>query len=213
MKVIVGLGNPGSKYNETRHNIGFKIIDAFQSHYNISLASKKQYQALLYMGNIQFQDMSEKIILVKPQTFMNLSGKTVQAITTFFKLKTEDMIIIHDELSLPFGTVKCKRSGGHAGHNGLRDISGKIGSNYHRLRFGVNRPPAGWDTANYVLAKWTKSEKEQLPSHIDRSVDILHSWCFDGIEKTMNHYHEHEKQIKHYTIIILKKVFNTIILL
>ena len=83
MKVIVGLGNPGSKYNETRHNIGFKIIDAFQSHYNISSASKKQYQALLYMGNIQFQDMSEKIILVKPQTFMNLSGKTVKGCSTF----------------------------------------------------------------------------------------------------------------------------------
>ena len=194
MKVIIGLGNPGSKYEETRHNIGFKIIDSFANRYFFP-SFKKDFHAFISSGSIHHQDVSgqnasHKIIVVKPQTFMNLSGKTVQSMKTFYKLQIEDMIIVHDELSLPFATLRCKRNGGHAGHNGLRDISSKIGTNYHRLRFGIGRPPAGWDTASYVLAKWTKNENDALVTNIDRAVDMLHSWCFDGIEKTMNSFHQ-----------------------
>lgn len=194
MKVIFGLGNPGNKYDETRHNIGFKIIDSFANRY-LFPSFKKDFHAFISSTSIHHKDLSgqeisQKIIVVKPQTFMNLSGKTVQSMKTFYKLQPEDMIVVHDELSLPFGTLRCKRSGGHAGHNGLRDISNKIGVNYHRLRFGVGRPPSGWDTANYVLAKWTKSESETLSVNIDRAVDMLHSWCFDGIETTMNTFHQ-----------------------
>ena len=195
MKILIGLGNPGSKYTETRHNIGFRVIDEFAHIYSFP-PFKKQFDAhisthtLTFMNDATKANTSEKIVVAKPQTFMNLSGKTVQALTTFYKVPLEDIIVIHDELSLPFGTVRCKRKGGHAGHNGLRDISSRIGAEYHRLRFGINRPPQGWDTANYVLAKWTKEENESLAALTNSCVDMLHSWCFEGIDTTMNRFHQ-----------------------
>ena len=195
MKILIGLGNPGSKYNETRHNIGFTIIDSFANAYSFP-TWKKQFDAYISTHTLSYIDpttkttKSEKVAIAKPQTFMNLSGKTVQALKTFYKSPSEDVIVIHDELSLPFGTVRCKRNGGHAGHNGLRDISSRIGSEYHRLRFGINRPPEGWDTANYVLAKWNKDEQTSLQTYVDHSIDMLYSWCFEGIDITMNRFHQ-----------------------
>ena len=189
MKILIGLGNPGNKYTGTRHNIGFRIIDHFAS-YHYFPSFKKQFHGLVSTKKIERNNSSQKIVLVQPQTFMNLSGKTVQSLLSFFKEPIENVIVIHDELSLPFGTLRCKRNGGHAGHNGLRDISAKVGSNYPRLRFGINRPPAGWDTANYVLAKWTKDENAQLDSSLDEAIEMLYFWCFEGIDKTMNIYHQ-----------------------
>jgi PTH1 family peptidyl-tRNA hydrolase len=189
MKIIIGLGNPGSKYTGTRHNIGFRIIERFAKQYYFPTL-KKQYHGLVSTKSLECNSKSQKIVIVQPQTFMNLSGKTVQSILSFFKIPLEDIIVVHDELSLSFGTLRCKRSGGHAGHNGLRDISAKVGTNYQRLRFGINRPPQGWDTANYVLAKWSKEEASQLDSHIDLAVEMLYSWCFEGIDNTMNIYHQ-----------------------
>lgn len=158
MYLVVGLGNPGLKYLNTRHNIGFDVVMELASRNCVDLPSKKKSNSLVSDVRIG----NENCILALPQQFMNRSGQPVASLMAYFKIPLKKVIVVHDELDIPFGTIKLKQQGGHGGHNGLRDIIQHIGKEFIRLRVGVGRPPKGWDTANFVLGRWSKVEMDGL---------------------------------------------------
>ncbi len=149
MKLIVGLGNPGAKYEKTRHNAGFMALDLITD----NLDWKSRFESL-----IAFQTKEDtKIVFLKPLTYMNLSGVPVQLVLNFYKIRNKDLIILHDDIDLPLGTVKLKENGGHAGHNGIRSIQEKIGQNFVRVRIGVGRPETN-NVSGYVLDEFPDEE-------------------------------------------------------
>ena len=155
MLLVVGLGNPGTKFANNRHNIGFMAVDEVVRHYSFSTFREK-FQSEMAEGNIA----GEKILAMKPTTYMNGSGRSVQAAAVFYKLAPEDIIVIHDEIDLAGGKVRVKRGGGHAGHNGLRSIHEHIGANYARVRLGVGHPGDKAKVAGHVLRDFAKSERD-----------------------------------------------------
>ena len=182
-KLIVGLGNPGPKYLWTRHNAGFIVLDRFAHLAGIAV-SKKSFSGLYGEGNYK----GERVLLLKPQTFMNLSGRSVAEALRFHKLTTADLLIIHDDLDIPFGQIKFKENGGHGGHNGLRSLHQQLGGgDYPRLRFGINRPQHG-DMADYVLNNFGKQEMADLPQLVDGIVDALEMFLLEGLAKAMSIY-------------------------
>lgn len=168
MKLLVGLGNPGAKYAHNRHNIGFMALDAIASDHGFS-PWKKKFQGALSEGKLG----SEKIILLKPETFMNLSGQSVGEAMRFYKLTPDDVIVFHDELDLAPGKIRVKQGGGHAGHNGLRSMHQHIGDTYSRVRMGIGHPGHKDRVAGYVLHDFAKAEQEWLD-------DVLRGVC-DGV--------------------------------
>ncbi len=173
--LVVGLGNPGPKYNKNRHNIGFRILDHLANDKNISIQSKKKFE----VG--EGLEEGWKIFLLKPLEFMNLSGNAVGEISRMYKIPIENTIILHDELDIPFGSIKTKLGGGTAGHNGLKSISEMLGSNsYARIRFGVGKPPVpGPDISDWVLQNFSEDEEAALPNLIQQSLDKLKVWFYE----------------------------------
>jgi len=174
MKLIVGLGNPGPTYSQTRHNIGFMVIDSLIEELNPNNISKKSFEGELY----KYKDL----LLLKPTTFMNLSGKSVQAVVNFYKINLDDILVIHDEIDIPFGAIKLKKGGGNGGHNGLKSIDSLITKEYNRLRLGVGKPERKEMVASYVLSKFEPKEQEVLDRFIAYSADIAKEW----IDKPLN---------------------------
>jgi len=152
--LFVGLGNPGSKYEDTRHNIGFKVVDKLVSDLNARDISKNAFEGELYRHT--------DTLFLKPHTFMNLSGKSVERVKQFFKIALEDIIVIHDDIDLPFGAVRFKKDGGHGGHNGLRSLDAHIGKAYTRVRIGVGKPQYKSQVADYVLHDFNAEEQQHL---------------------------------------------------
>ncbi len=181
--LIVGLGNIGPEYQDTRHNIGFTVLDA------LAKASNAFFTDNRYGATCEVKVKGHTLILLKPSTFMNLSGMAVRYWMNKEKIELENMLIVVDDLALPFGTLRLKPQGSHAGHNGLRNIQDILGhSNYCRLRFGIgNNFPKG-QQINYVLGKWTEEENQQLPLRVDLAVEMIKSFCLAGIQTTMNQY-------------------------
>lgn len=171
MKLVVGLGNPGSKYETTRHNIGFMIIDSLSNYFDTSLNQEK------FTGNFaKLKYKEQDIILLKPLTFMNLSGSCVFSFIQYFKIKLEDVLIIHDEIDLNFGCVQFKNSGSAAGHNGLKDIFAKTkSSNLTRLRMGVGRSN-NFNTADWVLSNFNYDELLRINNNKDFFVSLVLNW-------------------------------------
>ena len=157
MKLFVGLGNPGKKYTNNRHNIGFMALNQIANDHSFS-PWKNKFQGQITDGKLG----DEKVILLKPETFMNLSGQSVSETIKFYKIKIEDIIVFHDELDLAPAKLRVKISGGHAGHNGLRSIHQHIGADYHRVRMGVGHPGHKDRVANYVLSDFAKSDQNWL---------------------------------------------------
>ena len=158
MKIIVGLGNPTKKYEGTRHNIGFEVIDALADLCGIRVTEKK-HKALCGKGMAG----GARVVLAKPQTFMNLSGESVRALMDFYKAAPEDLLIIYDDIDLPAGSVRIRQSGSGGGHNGMKDIIRHIGTqDIPRIRIGVGGKPQGWDLADYVLARYSSTEDAGL---------------------------------------------------
>ncbi len=178
--VIAGLGNPGPKYQWTRHNAGFLFLDRLAYHENLSI-TRSSFSGLA--GEWKYKD--NRLILLKPQTFMNLSGKAVMQALQFYKLPLTNLIVAHDELDLPFGTVRFKQGGGHGGHNGLRSIMEQLGKDFIRLRIGIGKPLHG-DTSNYVLGNIPPTEMEILPRIMDGGLDMLESMLDHGLPKAMS---------------------------
>jgi len=182
-KLIVGLGNPGPKYLWTRHNAGFIVLDRFASLTGIP-TTKKSFSGLYGEGEFK----GNRLLLLKPQTYMNLSGRSVAEALRFHKLTPCDLIVIHDELDIPFGQIKLKTDGGHGGHNGLRSLHQELGSGeYNRLRIGIGKPLHG-NMADYVLTNFGKDEMSELPRLVDGVVDALEMLIVDGMPKTMSLY-------------------------
>lgn len=157
MKLLVGLGNPGPKYAGNRHNIGFMAVDAIAREHGFG-PWRGKFQSELSEGTLG----TEKVILLKPQTFMNLSGDAVGEAMRFFKLSADDLIVFHDELDLPTGKVRLKHGGGHAGHNGLRSLHRHVGSEYHRVRLGIGHPGHKDQVSAYVLSDFAKADQSWL---------------------------------------------------
>jgi PTH1 family peptidyl-tRNA hydrolase len=169
MILLVGLGNPGLKYQNTRHNAGFLAIDYLVNKFSFEKKSNK-FDSEFFSGEI----FKKKIIAIKPQTFMNLSGLAVQKFTTFYKLTTDQIFVFHDEIDLKIGTHKIKFAGGNAGHNGLKDIDNKIGKNYHRIRIGVGRPEdPRFEVADYVLGKFNPTQRNIIDQEITKISDKI----------------------------------------
>lgn len=181
MHLVVGLGNPGRRYAQTRHNAGFHVVDRLAERWGARV-ERKQFGALVDSVRIG----SAVAVLAEPQTFMNRSGQAVASLKGFYKLEPGDIVVVHDEVDLDFGVVKLKEGGGHGGHNGLRDIQAKLGNNHFvRVRVGVGRPPQGWDTADWVLGKFTSDELSELPDIVDRAADAVELVLKEGAAKAM----------------------------
>lgn len=187
MKLICGLGNPGREYERHRHNIGFMVVDALLGRARAELNQEK-FQARVGQGTLG----GERILFVEPQTYMNLSGRSVAEAARFYKVAVEDVLVIHDELDLPFGRLQLKAGGGAGGHNGLKSIVSSLGADaFIRLRFGIGKPEgpnAKERVAGYVLSNFDDGERRQLEELIGRSTDIAEAWVRDGLATAMNRY-------------------------
>lgn len=181
--MVVGLGNPGRRYERTRHNAGFLVVERLAQRWSIA-ADRKASGALVGDGRVG----DERVTVVRPQSFMNLSGQPTRAMMDFLKIEPPAVVVVHDEVDLPFGAIRCKQGGGHGGHNGLRDLNKHLGPDYLRVRVGVGRPPDGWDTADYVLGTWTDDEAARLPELIDGATDAVEHILRDGIVSAMNRF-------------------------
>ncbi|MDG1014319.1 MAG: aminoacyl-tRNA hydrolase [Flavobacteriaceae bacterium] len=181
--LIVGLGNIGSDYNNTRHNIGFKVVDYLASVNDSSFETKK-------LGDIAtFRFKGRVFILLKPNTFMNLSGKAVKYWIDKHSIHQENLLIITDDLNLPFGSLRLKTKGSDGGHNGLKDIQDKLQtSQYNRLRFGISSDFLDGKQVDYVLGEWTATQLDQLNNRLDRCAAFVKSFVMSGVKNAMNEY-------------------------
>ena len=182
MFLIVGLGNPGAEYSGTRHNVGFMAADALHENYAFG-TFKNKFDGLIAEGKIG----NEKVYLLKPQTFMNLSGNSVVKAASFYKILPQNIVVIHDDMDLPVGKLKAKLGGGAGGHNGLKSIDAAITPNYNRIRIGVGHPQGhGEDVVNYVLGGFSKADKETIFSEIDMISETLPTLLEKGMAAYSN---------------------------
>ena len=182
--LIVGLGNPGLAYRHNRHNVGFMVADALADKLEIPL---KRVKFKAQIGNGKLEDIP--IIIAKPLTFMNKSGEAVAPLVRYFKVPLERLLVIHDDMDLPLGTLRMRPSGGSAGHNGMLSIFDKLGTNaIPRLRVGIGRPPGRMDPADYVLQDFPKSDEELLKMVIAKACEAALAFIITGLEKAMNTY-------------------------
>ena len=192
IRLVVGLGNPGKEYERTRHNAGFWVVERFASSKGIALRKDGKFKALV--GQIPGTSPAGAAWLLLPQSFMNASGQPVQMLAGFFRIKPEEILVVHDELDFPPGVAKMKQGGGIAGHNGLKDISQRLGSHdYWRLRIGVGKPPAGADGADYVLQRPPAEEKEAIDAAIQKALDLLPMMLAGDMQGAMNKLHTEDK--------------------
>ena len=190
MYMIAGLGNPGREYIHTRHNIGFELIDAIAEEYDIGVTSEK-FRALIGKGMINGQ----KVLLVKPQTFMNLSGESIRPLVDYYKIDPEtELIIVSDDITLSPGGIRIRKKGSAGGHNGLKNIIAQLGTeNFSRIRIGVGEKPKGYDLADYVLGHFSKEELVLVQDGIGKAKDALKLILEGNIDQAMNDYNRKEK--------------------
>lgn len=182
--LVVGLGNPGPRYAATRHNVGFSVVDLLALRVGGRFKAHKSRCEIL-----EARLAGEPVVLAKPMSFMNESGGPVVGAARFFKVPVERVIVAHDELDLPFGTLRLKRGGGEGGHNGLRSTSASLGSKeYARVRFGIGRPPGRQDPADYVLREFSGAERKELGFLIDQAADAVELLIAEGLEAAQNQY-------------------------
>ena len=191
MYIIVGLGNPDKQYEGTRHNVGFDVIDKLAAKYNISVDTKK-HRAYIGKGMIEGQ----KVILAKPQTYMNLSGESVFSMTDYYKIAPEEeLLVIYDDISLDVGQLRIRKKGSAGGHNGIKNIIAHLGTmDFPRIKVGVGEKPKGYDLADYVLGKFSKGEQELMEEGYRNAVDAVAAIVRGNIEQAMNQYNKKKKE-------------------
>ena len=183
MKVIVGLGNPGPKYRGTRHNVGFDVVD-----YLAKSPAASAFRSRFAAQVAELSEGGQQILLVKPETFMNLSGRSVRELADFYKLPLNDLLVVCDDINLPLGKLRIRPKGTHGGHNGLRNIQEQLGTNeYSRLRIGVDTPPEE-GAVDHVLGRFRPSERPVIEEAIAAAVQAASVWLSQGIEVCMNRY-------------------------
>ncbi len=186
LKVIVGLGNPGSKYTETRHNAGFWFIEDVAHQYSATFRPDKKFHGEVATVSIAGKD----IWLLKPDTFMNLSGRSVQSLLSFYRITAQQLLVAHDEIDLDPGTAKLKTGGGHGGHNGLRDIINQLGTkDFHRLRIGVGHPGSKDQVVDFVLHNASRDERALIDRDIDDAVAVMPDLASGAYEQAMQTLH------------------------
>jgi len=180
--LIFGLGNKGVEYENTRHNIGFLVVDELAKEFNQEFKSEK----LAYRAEIKYK--GRNLVLLKPTTYMNLSGKAVNYWMQKEKVSTDKIIVIVDDLALPFGSIRIKAKGSDGGHNGISNINQTIGSNYPRIRFGIGNEFSKGQQVDYVLGEWSKEENKSLPERIEKMNEAVKNFVCIGLERTMNFF-------------------------
>jgi peptidyl-tRNA hydrolase, PTH1 family len=190
IRLLIGLGNPGAEYEGTRHNAGFAWVDDASRKLGAMLAPDRSYHGLVARVN-RPADRGGPLWLLQPQTYMNLSGKSVAALARFFKIAPEEMLVAHDELDLPPGQMRLKQGGGAAGHNGLRDMQAQLGSpNFWRLRLGIGHPGVKAEVADYVLRRPTSDDRKAIESTITRSLESLDAMLSGEMTRAMMALHK-----------------------
>lgn len=185
MKWIVGLGNPGRQYAKTRHNVGFMAVDRFADHLGIKMKDNKSFRAFIGEGQAQ----GHKVVLIKPQTFMNLSGEAVRAFRDFYKADVEQLIVLYDDLDTEFGKLRLRYKGSAGGHNGMKSLIQHLGTEqFKRIRLGISRPPVGYGVTDYVLSKFARKEREVLDRMLDDACRALHDALEHPFDKVMAKY-------------------------
>jgi len=186
IRLIVGLGNPGREYETTRHNAGFRWVDEFARAQNINFKNESKFHGLVVRGQLH----GREVLLLKPQTFMNVSGRAVGALAQFYKIAPAEILVVHDELDLPPGVARLKVGGGHGGHNGLKDIIAHLGSkDFWRLRLGIGHPGQGADVAGFVLNDPRPEERELIGEAMRHALDVAHLIIEGKIEAAMLKLH------------------------
>lgn len=181
MKMIVGLGNPGSEYAQTRHNVGFMLVNKLAGDLKINI-TKKKFNALIGETNTK----GEKVILVKPQTYMNLSGDSVAPLVNWYKIRPVDIVVIYDDMDLPLGKLRIRSSGGAGGHNGMKSIINMLGTDqFARMRIGIGR---GQQSVNHVLGKFSPEEREIIATTLEKTVQAVYTWMYQDINTAMNKF-------------------------
>ncbi len=189
--LIAGLGNPGPEYAATRHNIGFLVIDVLAARTGGSLARHKRGHALVAEAKLGTPGSMQRLVLAEPLSFMNESGGPVSALMAFYGIEPDHLVVVHDELDLPFGALRVKLGGGDNGHNGLRSIRRSIGTgDFLRVRAGIGRPPGRQDPAAFVLKPFSAAERADLVGFVDRLADAVESLVEDGLERTQNRFND-----------------------
>jgi len=187
LKIVIGLGNPGSKYEFTRHNIGFRIVDSLARDMGIEFNKVKSYYSLISRGMIN----NHKVMLVKPQTFMNLSGRAVNRVVSYYKIPLQDLLIVYDDLNLELGQVRIRKKGSSGGHKGIESIMQYLNSeDIPRLRIGVGNPSLNYnfDCVSYVLSNFNNDEEDKIAEVIQLSTEAVKTIIEDGFEKAMRKY-------------------------
>lgn len=187
MKAIIGLGNPGRKYKKTRHNVGFRVVDRAAEKLGIDL-KQKQFKSI--MGEAR---ASEKVVLMKPQTYMNVSGEAVKELVSFYKLEPASLLIVYDDLDLPPGRIRLRLKGGAGGHNGIKSVIQHLGErDFNRLRIGIGRPEPGTDVVGHVLTSFSPSEKGEMKQAVEQASDAVLDWLERPFSDVMNSYNHKE---------------------
>ncbi|MBX6389016.1 MAG: aminoacyl-tRNA hydrolase [Frankia sp.] len=183
--LVVGLGNPGPEYAGTRHNAGHLVVAELATRHHATLRSHKARADVA-----QVRIGGAPVVLARPRSYMNVSGPPVAALRAFYKVDPGRIIAVHDELDIPFGSLRMKLGGGDNGHNGLRSVTSALGTrDYLRVRFGIGRPPGRMDPAVFVLREFTPAERKELPFLVDRAADAVESLITNGLEPTQNRFH------------------------
>ncbi|CAM3299670.1 aminoacyl-tRNA hydrolase [Stackebrandtia soli] len=186
--LVVGLGNPGPKYAGNRHNVGFMVADLLSQRIGGRFSRNARTRSEVCEGRLGIG--GPQVVIVKPLTYMNVSGQSVGPLATFFKVPDERIIVVHDELDLPFGVLRLKSGGGEGGHNGLKSISQALGAkSYVRARFGIGRPPGRMDPAAYVLRDFSADERTELPLFMELTADAVEAVMTDGLTAAQNRFH------------------------
>ena len=184
--LVVGLGNPGAGYASNRHNVGQMVLDVLADRARLTF---KSHKAGAVVAEGRLRPGGPRVILAKPGSFMNLSGGPVAQLATFFKVPAEQIVVVHDELDIDFDAVRVKFGGGHGGHNGIRDISARLGSpDYARVRVGIGRPPGRQDAADFVLKDFSSEERKTLPNLLEDAADAVEAVLSDGVLAAQNRF-------------------------
>ena len=191
MKLVVGLGNPGSEYRDTRHNMGFLVIDELTRRWHVADTWREKFEALQIKTTVG----GEPVIVAKPLTFMNLSGQAVAGLAGFYKIDPPDVFVVTDDVALPLGRLRARREGGAGGHNGLKSVIEHLGTQaFPRMRVGVGRGDDGRDLADHVLGRFEAGERDTVSAAVLRAADATEMFLSEGIERAMNAFNAAEKQ-------------------
>ena len=190
MWLVVGLGNPGPAYAGHRHNAGYLVVEELASRMGASFRAHKTGRADAVEGRLGMPGTpGPRVVLARPRCYMNESGGPVKALATFYKLEPEHIVVVHDEIDIPFGTLRVKLGGGDNGHNGLRSVRSALGTgDFYRVRAGVGRPPGRQEVADFVLSNWSATERKELPFEVDRAADAVESLVTDGLAETQQRF-------------------------